>query len=251
METFRLQIPRKLTSGFRMLIVTGIVTTVSCAGCGAKNINECPGNATSSTQCQIIINGGPASDLAPSDGSNADASANGSAPAASPSQGSSAPASPGPATTSSNAPIEKSIPLMVPILSQPGWNLVWRGQKSIGPQGVIFSEVNPISGPETGNGGEFNLQYVAPGSGSGWGSNLNYLYYWTNSYRPGPGTIAGILQNQDFSGDNPAGMLAHVGDRLFAAMDTEAEGFNIAFFMQVIKVEQDSVLVDMWVWNSV
>jgi hypothetical protein len=104
----------------------------------------------------------------------------------------------------------------------------------------------------SGNGdrGEFDLQYIASGSGSGWGSNLNHLYYWTNKYRPGPTIIAGILNNDNFSGENPAGMLAHVGDRLYAAMDTEAEGFNIVFYMQVIEVREEGVLVKMWLWNS-
>jgi hypothetical protein len=139
---------------------------------------------------------------------------------------------------------------MTPITNQPGWTLVWSGQESIGPQGVIFSEVNPTSGPETGTGDEFDLQYIASGGGSGWGSGLNYLYYWTNNYQPGPATITGLLQNGNFSGQSPVGMLAHVGDRLFAAMDTEAEGFNIVFYMQVAEVEQESVLVNMWIWNS-
>lgn len=140
--------------------------------------------------------------------------------------------------------------LLVPIISQPGWTLVWSGQDSIGPQGVIFSQVNPTTGPETGTGGEFDLQYIASGSASGWGSNLNYLYYWTNKYQPGPAVIAGLLNSNNFSGENPAGMLAHVGDRLYAAMDTEAEGFDIVFYMQVVGVGAESVLVKLWIWNS-
>jgi hypothetical protein len=139
---------------------------------------------------------------------------------------------------------------MVPITDQSGWTLVWSGQKIIGPEGIIFSAVNPTSGPETGTGDSFNLQYIYSGSGAGWGSNLNYLYYWTNKYQPGPATIAGILDNQNFAGENPAGMIAQVGDRLFAAMDTEAEGFDIAFYMQVMGVSEAGVLVDLWLWNS-
>jgi len=161
--------------------------------------------------------------------------------------------SPGPSSAivgASSLPTENAVPLMVPITNQPGWTLVWSGQKTIGPQGVIFSEVNPTSGPETGTGDDFDLQYISSGSGSGWGSGLNYLYYWTNKYQPGPAIIAGLLQNENFSGQSPVGMLAHVGDRLFAAMDTEAEGFNIVFYMQVAEVGQESVLVNMWIWNS-
>ena len=46
-------------------------------------------------------------------------------------------------------------------------------------------------------------------------------------------------------------MLARTGDRLSAAMDTEAEGFDIAFYMQVVEVGEDGVLVNLWIWNSV
>lgn len=46
-------------------------------------------------------------------------------------------------------------------------------------------------------------------------------------------------------------MLARVGDRLSAAMGTEAEGFDIAFYTQVVEVGEDGVLVNLWIWNSV
>lgn len=126
---------------------------------------------------------------------------------------------------------------------------MWSGQKSIGPQGIIFSQVNPTSGPETGTGGDSNLQYIASGSGSGWDSHLNYLYYWTYPYKPGPALIAGLLNNQNYSGQPPDNMLAHVGDRLFALMS--GNGLNITFYMQVVDVGDESVLVNLWIWNNV
>jgi hypothetical protein len=249
-EIFRPHIRERLTSALGALFAIGIVTTACCAGCGTKNVNNCPGDVGSSTRCEIVVGGGSPPGSVPSDGSAPGASAGGSAPATGAPPGSSATADPEPSAGSSGPPAVKAVSLLVPIVSQPGWTLVWSGQKSIGPQGVIFSHVNPASGPETGTGDDFDLQYLAPGSGNGWGSGLNHLYYWTNNYKPGPATIAGMLQNQNFSGQNPVGMVAHVGDRLFAAMDTEAEGFNIAFYMQVTKVEVDSVLVDLWIWDS-
>jgi hypothetical protein len=137
--------------------------------------------------------------------------------------------------------------LLAPV-SQVGWTLVWSGRKSIGPQGILFSSSSPNSGPKTGTGNGSDIQYLGPGSG--WNSGLNHFYYWTNSYRPGPATITGLLQSNNFSGENPQGMRPQVGDRLYVAMDTEAEGFNIVAYMQVLSVGQESVTVDMWLWNS-
>jgi hypothetical protein len=215
------------------------IIAVCCAGCGTSN--NCNSNDKSTTLCNIGTVSGPASDAGTPTGSPTSSSLSGGSP-------SDAAPSVSPAAAQGQPPA--AVPLMTPIISQPGWMLVWSGQTSIGPQGIIFSQVNPTTGPETGTGGEFDLQYIASGSGSGWGSNLNYLYYWTNTYRPGPAIIAGLLNGNNFSGENPAGMLAHVGNRLYAAMDTEAEGFNIAFYMQVIGVGEESVLVKLWIWNS-
>jgi len=260
MKIFNLRIREKLIWRFCALATIVIVALVSCVGCGTEDVNSCPGNVNSSTSCQIVVDGGSApgaapsggslSTAAPTGGSSAAASADGSAPATTSPSGGPVTASPESTIGSPGPPpVEKNLPLMVPITSQPGWTLVWSGQKSIGPQGIIVSKVNPTYGPETGTGDEFDLQYVA--SAGGWGSGLNYLFYWTNNYRPGPATITGLLQNENFSGENPSGMPAHIGDRLFAAMDTEAEGFDIVFYMQVAEVGQESVLVNMWIWNSV
>jgi hypothetical protein len=239
----RLQMCRNPVSRLRAASGAIIVIVACCAGCGTTiaTTNNCSSNAKSSTDCSIGSDSNPTSRAGMPTRSPAAVSLSGGSP-------SGAAPSASPASTQGQPP--SAVPLIVPIISQPGWNLVWSGQTSIGPQGIIFSQVNPTTGPETGTGGEFDLQYIASGGGSGWGSNLNYLYYWTNNYRPGPAIIAGILDNDNFSGENPAGMLAHVGNRLFAAMDTEAEGFNIAFYMQVIAVGEESVLVKLWIWNS-
>jgi hypothetical protein len=42
------------------------------------------------------------------------------------------------------------------------------------------------------------------------------------------------VQGSNFSGENPEGMQPQVGDRLYVAMDIEAEGFNIVAYMQVV-----------------
>lgn len=63
-----------------------IISAVCCTGCGAKNVNNCPGNASSTARCDIVINpAGSPSDSA-SDGGSA---AGGSAPASGSTEGSS------------------------------------------------------------------------------------------------------------------------------------------------------------------
>jgi hypothetical protein len=67
-----------------------IMSAVCCTGCGAKNVNNCPGNASSTARCDIIINGGGSpSDPASGGDSAAGASADGSAPASGSPEGSS------------------------------------------------------------------------------------------------------------------------------------------------------------------
>jgi hypothetical protein len=64
----------------RTLSSMAIITTVFCVGCGTKNINNCPGNASSTARCDIVVNGGgsppgSASSEDPNTGSSADGSA--------------------------------------------------------------------------------------------------------------------------------------------------------------------------------
>lgn len=78
----RLQRCGKLISTLRTLSSIAILTTAFCAGCGTKNINNCPGNASSTAKCDIVVNGGASPpDSASSEDLNTGTSADGSAPA--------------------------------------------------------------------------------------------------------------------------------------------------------------------------
>jgi hypothetical protein len=61
-----------------MLCSIAIITTACCVGCGTKNINNCPGNASSTTRCDIVVGDSPpdsASSEALATGSSGDESA--------------------------------------------------------------------------------------------------------------------------------------------------------------------------------
>lgn len=95
----------KLIPTLRTLGSILIISAICCTGCGAKNVNNCPGNASSSSRCDIIINGGGSpSDPASGGDSAAGASADGSAPASGPPEGSS------PASPQGSEPASGSVP---------------------------------------------------------------------------------------------------------------------------------------------
>lgn len=226
------------------VLLTCLVSAMAgCSDSSVTNNGNCDAGGVSNG---VTCVASPRISQSPSNFGSASASADGSSPSANSTPDNSGTASQGPAAGVSLPSAKKVVSVMAPITSQPGWSLVWHGQDSIGPQGVLFTEVNPNSGPAAGTGDNYDLQYIP---GSGWNSGLNYLYYWTENYQPGPATITGLL-NGNFSGQDPSGMPANVGDQIFAAMDTEAEGFDIAFCLQVTKVDQSGVLVNMWIWNN-
>jgi hypothetical protein len=229
----------------RLLILLGclVPAVTSCSVDPVTNNNN--GN------CNAVGGGNGVNCVAPpsdaqvsSDSGSGSADSGGSTPTANPTVNDSAVASQDPATTRPSPTVRKALPVMAPITNQAGWNMEWHGQDIIGPQGVLVRQTNPNSGPATGTGNSYDLQYVP---GTGWNSPLNYIYYWTENYQPGPATIAGLL-NGNFSGTNPSGMLANVGDEIFDEMS--ADDLNIVFCLQVVKVDQSGVLVNMWIWNS-
>ena len=116
-------------------------------------------------------------------------------------------------------PTTISIPLLRPIISQPGWALAWHQTASIGPQGITFGS----SDPQTGDGSNYDLQYV-PGNDSGWGYNgyVDAFSYWPYTYAPGPAIINGISGTS--TGGDVAGTQAHVGDRLYVTLSTPGNG---------------------------
>src|SRR5215831_5225661 len=65
-----------------------------------------------------------------------------------------APASTPPQTTPQSNPKPRvpTIPLLRPIINQPGWALAWHQKISIDPQGIILGS----SGPQTGDGNKFD-----------------------------------------------------------------------------------------------
>ena len=142
----------------------------------------------------------------------------------------------------SPSPSVPAIPLLKPIISQPGWTLAWHQRTSIGPQGIIFG----MSGPDVGDGASYDLQYIA-GNGNAWncGRYVNYFSPWSYHYPPGPATLNGVSENL-------AGCAlgqAHVGDRDYAILDTV--GFtNRIVYMQVVGVGPESIVADTWVWNK-
>src|SRR5690348_9372722 len=67
--------------------------------------------------------------------------------------------SPQTAPQSNAKPTPRAIPLLIPIINQPGWALAWHQNVSIDPQGIILG----AAGPQIGDGNEYDLQYI-PGS---------------------------------------------------------------------------------------
>lgn len=99
------QIYGKLISILRTLGSIVVISAVCCTGCGAKNVNNCPGNASSSARCDIIINpGGSPSDPPSGGGSAAGSPTDGSAPASGSPEGSSPTSPQGNASAAGSAP---------------------------------------------------------------------------------------------------------------------------------------------------
>jgi hypothetical protein len=136
-----------------------------------------------------------------------------------------------------------SVPLLTPV-EQPGWVLKWHGKESIGPAGVKMT----VSGPQTANGGNYDLQYLP---GSGWegnsGGSIGSVAFWLNTYRPSPSTINGL-----FGGNyqDPMGAEASVGDRICLGANYGIDGVETIVYMQVISVGPSGVVVDMWLWDK-
>lgn len=143
-------------------------------------------------------------------------------------------------------PTIPSIPILRPIINQPGWTLAWHQRVPIGPQGVVLGS----SGPQAsdGNGDDYDLQYV-PGSDNGWGYGgyVDAFNSWSHNYAPGPATINGISGTS--TGSDVTGTEAHVGDRLYV---TRAYAFQVdrIAYMQIVRVGRGSVVADIWVWNA-
>lgn len=137
------------------------------------------------------------------------------------------------------AGLSKSTSVLAPV-NQSGWALDWHNTVTIGAQGIVLT----MSGPQEGNGSNYDLQYISGSSGGGWlfGSNTNALIYWVNTYRPGPASITGIINNgQD---QNAGGQEAHVGDRLCY------QGYDDVAYLQVTAIRADGVVADMWLWSQ-
>ena len=85
----RPQICGKLILALRTLSSMVVITAACCAGCGTNNINNCPGNANSTSRCAIVVNGGtsPSDSVSsedPSTGTSAEGSPSGSSQDSSP-----------------------------------------------------------------------------------------------------------------------------------------------------------------------
>jgi hypothetical protein len=135
-----------------------------------------------------------------------------------------------------------AIPVLKPIISQPGWTLAWHQKVSIGSEGIIFG----ISAPDTGDGSNYDLQYV-PGNGNAWncGRYVEDFDYWSHSYPPGPATINGVSENMM----GCALGQAHVGDREFVTLSTVGFVNRIAY-MQIAETGAGGVVADIWTWNK-
>lgn len=140
---------------------------------------------------------------------------------------------------------------MAPIISQSGWSLVWSGRKSIGPHGLIFSEVNPTSGPETRSGGNFDLQYIASGSGrSSWGRNPNYLCYWTYNYKFRVLRQLLVFSIIKTSREKIRQACLRTSAIACPQLWTPKPKDSTLLNTQVVEVREDGVLVNLWIWNS-
>jgi hypothetical protein len=139
-----------------------------------------------------------------------------------------------------------AVPLLTPVISQPGWTLAWHQKVSIGAQGMILG----TSGPDMGDGSNYDLQYV-PGSNTGWGDggNVADFDYWSYNYSPGPATIHGVTGNS--TGGSAPGSQAHLGDRLYVTLwENGSIQVNRIAYMQVVAIGTGYVIADMWVWNA-
>jgi hypothetical protein len=144
------------------------------------------------------------------------------------------------------SPIPTPTPsLLRPIISQPGWALAWYRKVSIGPEGIRIG----ISGPQTGDGSNYDLQY-APGGDKGWGYDgyVDAFNSWPYTYSPGPARIDGISGTS--TGSNVVGTQANVGDRLYITLATQGLSVDRIAYMQVVGSSPGNIVADMWVWNA-
>jgi len=135
-----------------------------------------------------------------------------------------------------------SIPILQP-KNQAGWNLAWHGDVHIGLEGIILT----TTGPKAGNGEDFDLQY-APGENDPWqiGDYIDQLAYWQHKYRPGPSSINGMFDSNNWPGVTHS---AYAGDRICVG-DSGRIDTPIITYMQVTAVKATGVKVDMWIWES-
>lgn len=147
---------------------------------------------------------------------------------------------PQPTPTSGQPPI----PLLRPVLSQPGWTLAWHQRVYIGPQGITFGG----SAPDIGDGSNYDLHYV-PGTDTGWGCGGQVVAFssWPYKYSPGPATINGISGSS--TGCDVGGMQVHIGDRLYGTLTTWVSVDRIAY-MQIVGKEAGNIVAETWVWNK-
>ena len=114
-------------------------------------------------------------------------------------------------------------------VTQQGYRLEWHGKLIVGLAGITFTN----TGPESGDGGIYDIQYQ-PGEGWQTGGDNGGFFYWQFQFRPGPASCNGLDSDPariDVSGQ------AHVGDRYcFVPAVGQAYGY-----MQVTKVDSAGV----------
>jgi hypothetical protein len=113
-----------------------------------------------------------------------------------------------------------------------------------GLEGIILN----TSGPHVADGSNFDLQYV-PGSGNGWsiGEYIGSAAYWTFNYKPGPSSINGLFDSDNYQ--SFGGATAYVGDRLCIGGSGRYE-FGTVIYMQVTSVGATGVDADAWMWSG-
>ena len=159
-----------------------------------------------------------------------------------PGGGSSNPSSSPTVQPNSNPSLPAS-PVLTP-QSQQGWTLAWSGTQDFGPQGVILTS----SGPQTGDGSDFTVQYIGGANQSGWGIGglTDAFDYWANASRPGPATIFALVQS-DSALDGVVGEQAQIGDRL---MYVGGQNNSIVAYMQVTGISAGEAIAKMWLWDK-
>ncbi len=197
MVIFRPRIRGKLSPGLRTLGGIAIVAMACCVACGARNIENCPGNASSATNCKIVINGGSPPESAPSEDSGAGASTEGpatasSSPGGSPPATQDSPGSPGP-PESPPAPQSEFLSDTFPVDQDQKADTADFNEGAYTADGVFYShaiEMDP--GCQAGDGGDYYADWnldrswrhlsgaVALSDDAPTGSHVSYAIYLDN-----------------------------------------------------------------------